>query len=366
MDIVVTCEMGLSNLEHHIGVLSRLPGVQSIVVVRSKPGPTLPGVTYRTVPSLLRSSPGLRTAYKAVLLSVVARRARPEFLYCIGLFPHSLLTFVASRVSGRPWGVLLRTGPYELYGPTIPNDVSLDRPPGWYGRALLWILRQCDFVVAANTATRAYMVAHGIPSDRVWIMPRPVPPRFRRMTLPKVYDLIAVDRLSPEKQLDVLLQATRLVSQQLPGVRLAVVGEGPCRRALENIVSELGLSRNVEFLGCQPRLEWFYNSARVLVHTSAREAGPLCFPEAMACGIPAVVSEVGVVPDLGRNGENCLVVHDSRDYKAFAAAITRLLDDPKLYAHISIGALATAQATSMESATAEWEAIFKSLRRGQD
>lgn len=110
--------------------------------------------------------------------------------------------------------------------------------------------------------------------------------------------LLYVGRLSPEKQ----LMQLRAVLENVPGTRLALVGDGPDRAKLEQYFAGLP----VVFLGFQQgeALSEAYASADVFVFTSALETFGLVVTEAMAAGLPVVASRVGGVGDVVSEGVN--------------------------------------------------------------
>ncbi len=111
--------------------------------------------------------------------------------------------------------------------------------------------------------------------------------------------LLYVGRLSHEKQIHHL----RPVLEQVPGTRLALVGDGPARAMLEAHFAGLP----VTFMGYMQgeALAQAYASADVFVFPSANEAFGLVVLEAMAAGLPVVAARVGGVADVvseGRSG----------------------------------------------------------------
>jgi glycosyltransferase involved in cell wall biosynthesis len=138
----------------------------------------------------------------------------------------------------------------------------------------------------------------------------------------------AVCGLRPQKALDVLVRAAALLEREVPGVRVAVVGEGPERSRLERLVAELGLGDSVALLG-----PWhpgdvpdFVAALDVAVSSSDFEGTPLAVMEYMAAGTPVVATAVGGVPDLIDRGVHGLLV-PPRDPEALSGAIAELLHD---------------------------------------
>lgn len=91
-----------------------------------------------------------------------------------------------------------------------------------------------------------------------------------------------------------------------------------------------------------------YSSADVFVMSSEAESFSLPPLEAMASGVPAVITDAGGVQEYARDGENCLLVPPGRP-EALARAIRRVLEDPGLARRLIQGGLATAQRLSLRA-----------------
>ena len=102
---------------------------------------------------------------------------------------------------------------------------------------------------------------------------------------------------------DVLLEVLGLPHWRERKVRLSLIGAGPHERGLRRIVEQLGLT-NVEFAGQQNNIEEVWSKHHALVLPSRFEGMPLVVVEAMLCGRPCVVTDVGGNRELVRDGIN--------------------------------------------------------------
>lgn len=127
-----------------------------------------------------------------------------------------------------------------------------------------------------------------------------------------------------KKGLSCALQA--IAHLQNPRVRLAVVGSDVPRPFIENARS-LGVEAQVAFLPIRSDVIFYYAAADACVAPSLEDAFALPPAEAMACGLPVIVSRQAGVSEIVRNGVNGLVLEDPRDFQTLAALIRRLYQD---------------------------------------
>lgn len=100
-----------------------------------------------------------------------------------------------------------------------------------------------------------------------------------------------VGHLREEKNLPLLVRA--FAGAKLPHAKLALIGDGPCRRALQTLVKNLGVEDQVLFLGAQQYTAPYFAALDVFVMSSLCEQMPMSLLEAMACGLPALCTDVG-------------------------------------------------------------------------
>jgi glycosyltransferase involved in cell wall biosynthesis len=134
--------------------------------------------------------------------------------------------------------------------------------------------------------------------------------------------------LRPEKAHEALLAAATEARGERKGLKYLVVGDGPRRTYLEDRHRELGLEREVIFLGVRRDVPELLSLADVVVLPShdAVETLPLALLEAMAAGVPVVASRVGSVPDLIDHGRNGLLIPPA-DAGGLCKAICYIIDN---------------------------------------
>ncbi len=136
-----------------------------------------------------------------------------------------------------------------------------------------------------------------------------------------------IARFHPVKDQVMLLNAFALVAAAEEDVDLILVGDGPLRETLADLSRSLGIEHRVRFLGVRSDVPEILRALDVFALTSVSEAASLTLLEAMASGLPVVVTAVGGNPELVRNGLDGICVPRG-DASATATAILQILRDP--------------------------------------
>ncbi len=143
-------------------------------------------------------------------------------------------------------------------------------------------------------------------------------------------DLIgSVGRLVDAKDYPTLVRAIAILKGRGTNVRLEIVGDGPERNAIEEAMAREGIGSRISLVGIQTNVGDWLARWSLFVSSSIREGQPLALLEAMAAGLPGVVTAVGGVPDTLADGVEGIVVPPS-DPEALADGIQRLLADEEL------------------------------------
>src|SRR5581483_4572598 len=152
--------------------------------------------------------------------------------------------------------------------------------------------------------------------------------------------LIHVSNFRPVKR---VLDCVRVLAEVLPqtSAHLLMVGDGPERGPAEHLARELGIERHVSFLGKQSHVERLIPLAHVLLMPSELESFGLAALEAMACGVPPVVTGVGGVPELITDGVDGYLEAPG-DVTAQARRVVELLTDDHLHEKVATAARDTA------------------------
>lgn len=177
------------------------------------------------------------------------------------------------------------------------------------------------------------------------------------------WDVIYFGRLVPHKNVDMLLEAISLASDELETeIRCAIIGDGPERETLESYTSEIGVASQVEFLGfVEDEADVMANLKRskVFVHPSQQEGFSNTILEANACGVPSIVTDeensgnTAIVED----GETGFIVEPTVD--ALAARIVDVLEDATLRDELSDGALAFGEAHDWGRIVEQTEDVYR-------
>ncbi len=160
-----------------------------------------------------------------------------------------------------------------------------------------------------------------------------------------------VGRLHPVKDHACLFRAIDHVRQFVPNVHLSLIGDGPLRRELSDLQSDLGLRDHISFLGQRDDVARLLPQFDVFVLSSLSEGISIALLEAMAAGLPVVATNVGGNPEVVQHGVTGLLV-PPQDSRALADALLQVLSDPearqamgrkgreRVEAHFSLSAMA--------------------------
>ena len=269
--------------------------------------------------------------------------------------PIGLTALLAAKMLSLPTSGIYHTD-FPQYVRILTDDSFLETLTWNFMR---WFYSQCDLLYVNSEHYRHCWVSRGIPSEKIRILPRGLDsvlfhPSRRDAKLRASFGanngepvLLYVGRVSKEKDLDVLAAAYRKLHKKKVPARLVIVGNGPYLHELKKTLPD------AHFTGylAGAELAAVFASADLFVFPSTTDTFGNVVLEALASGLPCVVSDTGGPRELIEQGVTGLVT-ESLDVESFAKAIEKLALHPELRAEMSRNARASV-------AERDWGAAFE-------
>jgi glycosyltransferase involved in cell wall biosynthesis len=235
----------------------------------------------------------------------------------------------------------------------------------WYTRQLH---NRASINLCTSETTMDYLLAEGVKRVRIWpqgvdagrFHPDKASERWRERLSdghPSDRLLLYVGRLAPEKGIERL----KVVLREVPGTRLAIVGDGPTRTNLELEFS--GTPTVFTGLLHGEDLAAAYASADAFLFPSTTETLGMAMLEALASGLPVVAACSGASQEVVSEGENGLF-YEANSSQALVAAVRRLLSDDSLREALGRGARAAVGERDWEASTCVLRGYYEEALEG--
>lgn len=253
--------------------------------------------------------------------------------------------FSASLVAARSLRLrvitAIRQPPQPLPAPTGKRWLGIIPSPELWRRRLIWRHKLpawcCDAIIFnSHAVAEAYHEQYGFPQHRSRIIYNGEGKhrRTRRLLNSTPCTIGNVGRITEAKGADTLFDAFLSIAEHHPETRLAYYGDGPLVPRLKARAQDHGLSDRVTFHGYQADHDKMYPHIDICVQPSRRESMSNSVVEAMARGIPCVVTDVGGMREAVKDGETGFVI-PPRQPEACAKAVSSLLANRETFAKFS-------------------------------
>lgn len=272
-----------------------------------------------------------RSVYNPLTTWKLARyfkKTKPEIVQS-SQFNSNFHTRIAAKLAGVPVVVCEEHGLYHWKG-------------WWHRLADRLLSRWCDKIVAVSKAVYEFNVEKiGIPEQKIEILSNCLNTERLPLTksreeirsefgfAPDSFVLGHVGSLREEKAHDVLLQAFALLRVEKPEAKLLLVGDGPLKTQLKQLVETLGLSEAVFFAGERPDVSNLLKAMDIFAFPSRNESLGIALLEAMFIGVPVVATRTGGIPEIVTEGVTGLLV-EVEDVEGLYRVIQRLSGDDEL------------------------------------
>jgi glycosyltransferase involved in cell wall biosynthesis len=243
---------------------------------------------------------------------------------------------------------------------------SSDRTSGL--EALLSFAPRADLVALLTPSVAEWLRAElGSNTPELVVMPNPLPIGFKPRSTLRNPVIVAAGRLVAEKQFSRLIEAFAQISDQIPGWRLRIFGEGAERVSLVQQIRMSGLYDRVELPGTSTDMPSEWARASISALTSRAEGLPLVVQEAMAAGVPVAGFDCPSGPrEVIEHGINGLLVSPD-SIAGMASALLRLATDDDFRARLAAGALSSSRQYAPDVIASRWIEIFDAtLKRRND
>ncbi|HTN75735.1 MAG TPA: glycosyltransferase [Pirellulaceae bacterium] len=174
-----------------------------------------------------------------------------------------------------------------------------------------------------------------------------------------------VAALRPEKNHALFLQAAALVRKELPKANFVIVGDGPERPLIEEMITSLELKGCVHLLGTRSDTPQLLAAWDAFALTSHNEANPVSILEALACEVPVVATRVGSIPETVVPEETGFLATPG-SAREIADHLLRLLRDPSLAKRLGgIGRERVVARWSLEAMVAGYTDLIEEIYQGK-
>lgn len=200
-------------------------------------------------------------------------------------------------------------------------------------------------VIAVSEAVREDLVNHlGVPKDIVRVVPTGIDTRHagknphRSIEENRMLSVGTIGEITEEKGTAYFIEAAADLVDRGFDAKFFIVGEGRQKKEMKKNAAEIGLEERIHFL--EPRVDSgpVFEALDVFIMPSLKEGLGQIVLEAMAHGVPVIVTGVGGLYSIVKHEQTGLII-PQKDSTAMANAMVRILDDPQFAETLASGAL---------------------------
>lgn len=349
----------------HVEPLVKCNLVQEVIVITDeKIDLDIKNVRFETPPPLLAKTIG-RMFSRLITVLIAGWKYRPKVYMGYHIMPNSLWALLAASIFGGKAFYQMTGGPAQVEGGGFKAEnplLSATKKPSRLQQELLYSLVRCfDLVIVRGESAKDFVNRNKLNRNCIVITGAMNTKKFSPDTQESTYDLVYVARLAPVKGLPLFLDVIAKLKEWKPNILVSIVGDGPLLEQLTQQQEKLNLKDNLHFLGKIKDVVPTLRKSKVFVLLSENEGMSIAMLEAMSCGLPVVIRNVGDLRDAIQNGQEGILL-DEEDTNEIATKILALLNDSNLRLKQSIAARKMIiQQFSTEAITNRWNEVFNNL-----
>lgn len=237
---------------------------------------------------------------------------------------------------------------------------------GSTGYGLMKYVKKCysaldDIWVLTDSDKKQFDSNLGINSK---VLYNPLPQSGSVITTYDEDHVVFVGRLEREhKGLDYLVEVLKKILDEVPGLKVDIIGDGPSKKWLKKELEKTELGEIVNLVGVTDNVYQFYSTASVMVQTSRWEGFGMTILEAMSCGIPVVAFHNYGPDEIIRNSVDGYLVNKF-DTDLFAQKVVELLKQPEQKIKMGKCAIQRSQEFSLEKVLPLFKRYLEEVMRG--
>lgn len=350
MKAAVFIKCGIADTGYYLQAMVQSGLFKSIDVYRDAPALKLPTVTYHVNKFLKKGS--LRFVER--FLQAFLKKDKPDIYVGVYEVPHGIIACLLAKILKKKYILSI-----------IGNPGNTEIRKGFH---LSMMMRQMKYAVATTvTGQRSKKVVEdmGVCAKKVYVLPNSIPVESFKdhQRVDKPYDLISLGRISPEKNIDLIVKIVKQLNDKVR-LNVAIAGRGPELSNISDLVREYNLKSQIEIKGFIPdeELEDFFNRGKIFIVSSNTEGFPRTILQAASCGALVISSAVGDIPEIINNGENGFLVEPFDNIDGYCNVILESINNPIISNRLSnrlkeeVG-----NSFSIESGAKTWKQIFQNI-----
>lgn len=264
-------------------------------------------------------------------MAEVIKEKKLDVLHVHYAIPHAVCAVLARQMSGQDVGIVT-----TLHG----TDITVLGQDSTLASAIKYGIEQSDIVTAVSNALREQTyelidtkkeieTIYNFVDERVYRQQNPGDLKLQFGIKPEERVIIHVSNFRKIKNLPHIVESFFKIREQIPA-KLLLVGDGPERHHVYELVKASEYAQDVLFLGKQENLEELYAISDLKLLLSTTESFGLVLLEAMACGVPGIGTDVGGIPEVIEHGVDGYVVPLGDIEQVVTYAVDLLKDKEKL------------------------------------
>ncbi len=249
--------------------------------------------------------------------------------------------------------------------------------PKWMTRRIMvdiikWYYSGCDAVVVPSGPVkdrlRGYGVSGHIEVIKTGVVGVPPSDENVRRQVREAYGigssqkfLLYVGRIAREKNLAMMLEALKIITDKEVDAKLVMMGGGPALKETQVYAKKLGIEDRVVFGGMLPRTEIapLYGTADLFLFPSATETQGIAICEALSAGLPVVAVNAGGIPENVSHGEDGFLTENSAE--DFSGRMMEILSDEDKRKQMAEAAKINSERFSIDRMVADFEDFYRTV-----